>query len=112
MNVKSCLLSIWIVCSGLNGWIDVEAAGNGRGTGQPPNVVVILVDDLGYGDVNLGLPGIREFNNPHIKTPSLSRLARESLVFRHHYATALQRMHADVERDRQATLRFIAAQGK
>lgn len=57
-------------------------------SGNPPNVVVILVDDLGYGDVNLELPGIKEFNNPFIKTPALARLAQESLVFRHHYAAS------------------------
>lgn len=86
--MKKHFLLVWIVWSGFLGGIDVEGAGNGPGAGQPPNVVVILVDDLGYGDINLCLPGIREFNNSHIKTPHLSRLAQESLVFRHHYAAA------------------------
>lgn len=54
----------------------------------PPNIVIILVDDLGYGDVNFELEGIREFNNPHVHTPQLAQLAKESLVFRHHYAAA------------------------
>ena len=35
-----------------------------------PNVVVILCDDLGYGD--LGIHG-----HPHIQTDNLDRLARE-----------------------------------
>jgi len=53
----------------------------------PPNVLIILVDDLGYGDVNLGLDqtGIA-FKNPHVQTPSLAKLAKESLVFTHFYA--------------------------
>ena len=53
-----------------------------------PNIVILLADDLGYGDVNLELPGLKEFANPHIKTPHLASLAEESLVFRHHYAAA------------------------
>ncbi len=53
-----------------------------------PNIVIILADDLGYGDVNFELPGIEEFANPHIRTPHLAALAQQSVVFRHHYAAA------------------------
>ncbi len=53
-----------------------------------PNIIYILVDDLGYGDVNLGLSDIAEFNNPHVRTPNLAKLAQESLVFRHHYSAS------------------------
>lgn len=41
---------------------------------RAPNVVLIVTDDQGYGD--LGGTG-----NPHLSTPSLDRLARESVVF-------------------------------
>lgn len=58
-------------------------------TGQSrPNVIFILVDDLGYGDVNLGLAEGEEFRNPYVQTPNLAKLASESLVFRHHYAAS------------------------
>jgi len=53
-----------------------------------PNVIYILVDDLGYGDVNFELENTKEFRNLNIKTPCLAKLARESLVFRHHYAAS------------------------
>jgi len=53
-----------------------------------PNIIYILVDDLGYGDVNFELPGISEFGNPYVQTPHLAKFAKESLVFRHHYAAA------------------------
>lgn len=42
---------------------------------QPPNVVVILADDLGYGDVS--------YQNPEskISTPHIDRLAKEGIRF-------------------------------
>ena len=48
---------------------------------RPPNVVVILADDLGYGD--LGIQGSRL-----IKTPNLDRLAREGVRMTDFYASA------------------------
>jgi arylsulfatase A-like enzyme len=48
-------------------------------TPDRPNVLVILTDDQGYGD--LGFHG-----NPQIKTPRLDALARESVRFRSFYA--------------------------
>jgi uncharacterized sulfatase len=51
------------------------------GAGRPPNVVVILADDLGYGD--LGSYGARA-----IRTPNLDRLAAEGVRFTDFYASA------------------------
>jgi uncharacterized sulfatase len=48
---------------------------------RPPNVVVILADDLGYGD--LGANG-----NAVLRTPNLDRLAREGVRFTDFYASA------------------------
>ncbi|MFP4059596.1 MAG: sulfatase-like hydrolase/transferase [Bacteroidales bacterium] len=56
--------------------------------GENPNIVYILADDMGYGDVNLNIPGLNAFNNPYIKTPNLAKLAGESIVFTHHYASS------------------------
>ena len=50
-------------------------------TRRPPNVVVILADDLGYGD--LGVQGSRL-----IKTPNLDRLARQGVRMTDFYASA------------------------
>ena len=50
-------------------------------TRRSPNVIVILADDLGYGD--LGVQGSRL-----IKTPNLDRLARQGLRMTDFYASA------------------------
>lgn len=46
-----------------------------------PNVILIMADDLGWGDVGFN-------GNPIIKTPCLDRLAYEGTVFTHFYAGA------------------------
>jgi len=66
----------------------VFTIGWGQTDNNPPNIIYILVDDLGYGDVNLQIDTLDVFNNPNVKTPNLARLAGESLVFTHHYASA------------------------
>jgi len=48
---------------------------------KPTNFVVILCDDLGYGDLGC-------FGHPHIKTPHLDRLASEGLLLTDCYAAA------------------------
>jgi len=47
-------------------------------TKQHPNVILIITDDQGYGD--LGITG-----NPHIKTPVLDKFAKESMRFNNFY---------------------------
>lgn len=46
---------------------------------RPPNIIYILADDLGYGDV--GCYGQRLF-----ETPNIDQLAKEGLLFTQHYA--------------------------
>ncbi|SFZ89454.1 arylsulfatase A [Flaviramulus basaltis] len=53
-----------------------------------PNIIYILADDLGYGDVNFDFQELNEFNNPYIKTPNLAALAHQSVVFTQHYASS------------------------
>ncbi len=50
-----------------------------RGTARGPNFVVILFDDLGYGDIGV-------YGGGAIRTPSLDRLASAGALFRHAYA--------------------------
>ena len=46
-----------------------------------PNVVVILCDDLGFGDLQC-------YGHPHIQTPNLDRLAAEGIRFTNFYSAA------------------------
>jgi arylsulfatase A len=73
-------------------WIVGLLALLGRGTvmaASKPNIIYILVDDLGYGDVNLNHPDLPDrFRHPEIRTPNLARLASEGVVFTDHYAAA------------------------
>jgi arylsulfatase A-like enzyme len=55
----------------------VEA--QGRSVDARPNIVLILMDDLGYGDI--GSHGV-----PDAKTPNIDRLAREGVRFTDFYA--------------------------
>jgi arylsulfatase A len=44
-----------------------------------PNIVYILADDLGYGDLSC-------FGQKRFKTPNIDKLAREGVIFTQHYA--------------------------
>jgi arylsulfatase A-like enzyme len=48
---------------------------------RKPNIIFILADDLGYGDIG-------PYGQQHIRTPNLDRLAAQGLKFRHTYAGA------------------------
>ena len=48
----------------------------------PPNVVFILADDLGYGDLGC-------FGHPYAKTPNIDRLAKSGTRFTRFYTTGV-----------------------
>lgn len=50
-------------------------------TGLQPNVVVIVADDLGYGDLSC-------YGATTIRTPGMDRIANEGLRFTQGYCTA------------------------
>src|SRR5438309_12072051 len=48
---------------------------------EPPNIVLIVSDDQGWGDYSF-------MGHPHIRTPHLDKLAAQSLMFPRGYATS------------------------
>lgn len=54
---------------------------NAMGADDAQNIVVILCDDLGYGDIEC-------YGHPHIKTPHLNNLAKEGVRFTNFYSAA------------------------
>jgi arylsulfatase A-like enzyme len=50
-----------------------------RKAGRPPNIIYILADDLGYGDLGC-------YGQKIIETPNLDRMAGEGIRFTQHYA--------------------------
>ena len=46
---------------------------------EKPNIIYILADDLGYGDLS-------SFGQTHFKTPNIDKLAAEGMVFTQHYS--------------------------
>ncbi len=49
-------------------------------TSRTPNILLIMVDDMGFGDVS-------HSGNPHIQTPNLDQWASESINFSHFYVS-------------------------
>ena len=75
---------------------------------QKPNIIFIMADDLGYGDLGC-------FGQKIIKTPNLDKMATEGIRFTQHYAgntvcapsrcslmTGLHMGHAEVRGNKQA----------
>jgi arylsulfatase A-like enzyme len=64
----------------------------GQGSGSRPNIIFVLCDDLGYGDVGYFFQNLRAANNkrsePWHFTPNLDTLASEGLQLPHHYCPA------------------------
>lgn len=48
-------------------------------TTSTPNIIYILADDLGYGDLGC-------YGQNHFKTPNLDKMAAEGMLFTQHYA--------------------------
>jgi arylsulfatase A-like enzyme len=73
--MKTFLIILFCVLTGLA----ASGAALGKLPPHPPNIIFILADDLGYGD--LGCYGQKK-----IKTPNLDRLAAEGIRFTQCYA--------------------------
>ena len=66
----SRLISLLLTILAAFSYVSVNAAENKA----PPNVVVILVDDLGYGDLSI-------YGGPNVQTPRIDSLGKEGMQF-------------------------------
>ncbi len=48
---------------------------------NPPNIIYIMADDMGYGDLGV-------YGQAKIKTPNIDQLSKEGMRFTQHYAGA------------------------
>ena len=71
---KALLAVTFLICA-------VGSPSNAESPKSPPNVVLIVSDDQAWTDYGF-------MGHPHIQTPRLDHLARESLVFRRGYVTS------------------------
>ncbi len=55
---------------------------------EKPNIIFILTDDLGYGDVGYAWQGARPTNSARIYTPNIDALAKEGVILSSHYCAA------------------------
>ncbi len=53
--------------------------GDAFAAGRKPNIIFILADDLGYGDLSC-------YGQSKFSTPNIDRLAREGILFHQHYS--------------------------
>ena len=78
---SSLLLLALLLVAGCAG--GAESAGTGAGAAsaeeRPPNIIFIVADDLGYGE-------IAPYGQEKIRTPHLAQMAREGMRFRQFYA--------------------------
>jgi len=59
--------------------ITAQMAGAQKATPERPNIVFILADDMGYGDLSC-------FGSQHVKTPNIDRLSEQGTTFTQCYA--------------------------
>jgi len=48
---------------------------------ERPNIILLLADDLGYGDLSC-------FGSPAVQTPNMDRMAKEGMKFTHFYSAS------------------------
>lgn len=76
---RTPVFTIWILLAGIVAAPSVRSAT--ASSSSRPNIILILADDLGYGELG-------SYGQQKIKTPNLDRMAREGLRFTQFYAGA------------------------
>lgn len=80
MNVRRVLGAVLMAGLVAACWVGPSARAN-EGDSQPPNLIIIFTDDMGYGDLGC-------YGHPVIDTPHLDRMAAEGQRWTSFYTTA------------------------
>ncbi|WP_439484298.1 sulfatase family protein [Cyclobacterium plantarum] len=80
-NPKSCVLICLLLLFGMFNLPVHAMTGKENKKADPPNIIVIFADDLGYGDLSV-------FGHPTISTPNLDRMAFEGQKWTNFYVAA------------------------
>ncbi len=75
-RITPCQVLLLILAVLINGGASARA----EPTARLPNIVLIFIDDMGYGDIG-------PFGNTKVRTPNLDRMAKEGMKFNYFYAT-------------------------
>lgn len=66
------------------------APASSSAAGARPNIIFVLVDDMGWGDLNINWQYGEKFKNRsrenRFKTPSLDKMAKEGIILSRHYS--------------------------
>ncbi len=76
-------LLVWVFCFGVQG---EEEVGDGRD--ERPNVILFLVDDLGWQDLSVPLHREATEFNLRYRTPNVEQVAARGVRFTNAYASA------------------------
>ena len=83
LRLSFVLISSLVIISGC------KPEGNEKTKEKSPNIIFILTDDLGYGDIGVFYQNQRkEEGKPYHKTPNLDKMATEGMLLKQHYVPA------------------------
>lgn len=80
LTTLKIVLAYFFLFFGVQGHTQTQAAKNKKTTGGPPNILVIMPDDVGYWNLGAYNHGMM------VPTPNIDRIAREGILFTDHYS--------------------------
>ncbi|MFA5329327.1 MAG: arylsulfatase [Prolixibacteraceae bacterium] len=74
---KEIILGSLLISGSVNA--QMKSVSNENSQAEKPNIIYVLADDLGYGDLSC-------YGQKHFRTPNIDRMAAEGVKFTNHYA--------------------------
>lgn len=85
MNIGK--IKTWVILAGLGLVLPNNAAETETSTQSKPNIIFILADDLGYGDIGVLWQNQRA-GDKKMKTPFFDQMAKDGMILNRHYCPA------------------------